>query len=54
MAEKCPSASMLREKQLRRALRELEGSSDHHAERHEMTAALAALKSLGEQALDWQ
>jgi hypothetical protein len=34
--------------------RELEGSSNHHAERHEMTAALAALTSLGEQALDWQ
>jgi predicted ATPase with chaperone activity len=33
---------------------ELEGSSDHHTERHEMEAALAALTTLETEALAWQ
>jgi hypothetical protein len=34
--------------------RELEGSSDHHAERHEMKAALAALATLAAESREWQ
>jgi hypothetical protein len=34
-------------------LEELEGNSDHHAERHDMQAALAALTSLDDETRIW-
>jgi hypothetical protein len=34
-------------------LKDLEGNSDHHAERHEMQSALAALASLEDETRIW-
>jgi hypothetical protein len=35
-------------------LRDLEGSSDHHAERHEIETALASLTVIEKEAKNWQ
>jgi hypothetical protein len=34
-------------------LKDLEGSSDHHAERHEMESALAALTGIEDETRSW-
>ena len=52
-AQKMPERIVDANRAITERLRELEGNSDHHAERHEIEAALTSLTVVEKEAQNW-